>query len=134
LGCNSYLNKAFVFLLCTPYFVNMASTDTDVSSLVSSVVAAFHGSASNMRTIVAASTRRVETSEELSREKELLDALQAAAQQIARAFAVGKQAMGDSYGDGHGKSFSPTWKFAAARLISKLQKIQNLSWLACLIL
>jgi hypothetical protein len=86
----------------------MASTDTDVSSLVSSVVAAFHGSASNMRTIVTASTQRVETSEELSREKQLLDALQAAAQQIARAFAVGKQAMGDSYGDGHGKSFSLT--------------------------
>jgi hypothetical protein len=81
----------------------MASIDTDVSSLVSSVVVAFHGSASTMRTIYAASARRFYAQEELGREKELLDALQAAAQQIARAFAVGKQAIGETYGEGHGE-------------------------------
>lgn len=82
----------------------MTSADADVSSLVSLVVAAFHGSATILRTICNSSMRKQDVAEVVKAQELLLDGLEDAERQVARVFASGKRTMCDAYGQGHGKS------------------------------
>ncbi|KAF2665818.1 hypothetical protein BT63DRAFT_459395 [Microthyrium microscopicum] len=78
----------------------MLSTDLNVGSAAASVVAAFHSSANIMREIHEKHQKRQQSIEILTRDKLVRDALQKAAEEVAQAFTLGSQEMGQWFGAG----------------------------------
>ena len=82
----------------------MLSTNLNIGSATAAVVAAFHGAANIMREIQERHQNQNRAAELLARGALMRDALQTAAEQVARAYTIGNETVGPWFGVDDGNS------------------------------